>query len=114
VVEGIEVMVFRTVGDLWSLFEAVLRPELLRLPDELARVDAVLDDPAFFVPFRAVLRSTDRAAIDADGDRSAVDVCEVPLPAGLMKAGAGRCRTRLPGGVCAGSRWWGRCRIRRR
>jgi len=34
-----------------SLWEAVLPPEVLRLPDELARVDALLDDPVFFVPF---------------------------------------------------------------
>jgi IS5 family transposase len=34
-----------------SLWEAVLPPELLKLPDELARVDALLDDPAFFTPF---------------------------------------------------------------
>jgi hypothetical protein len=33
------------------LWEEVLPPEVLRLPDELARVDALLDDPAFFVPF---------------------------------------------------------------
>jgi len=33
------------------LFEAVLPEELLRLPAELARVDALLDDPAFFTPF---------------------------------------------------------------
>jgi IS5 family transposase len=31
--------------------EAVLPPELLRLPLELRRVDALLDDPAFFAPF---------------------------------------------------------------
>lgn len=42
---------FRTVGDQRSLFESALPPELLRLPDELARVDQLLDDPAFFVPF---------------------------------------------------------------
>ncbi len=34
-----------------SLWEAVLPPEVLRLPEELARVDALLDDPAFFTPF---------------------------------------------------------------
>ena len=39
---------FRTVGDQISLWEAVLPKELLRLPDELARVDALLDDDAFF------------------------------------------------------------------
>ncbi len=42
---------FRTVSDQMSLWEAVLPPELLKLPDELARVDALLDDPAFFTPF---------------------------------------------------------------
>ena len=37
-------------GDV-SLWEAVLPPEVLRLPEQLARVDALLDDPVFFVPF---------------------------------------------------------------
>jgi transposase, IS5 family len=43
--------VFRTVSDQVSLWEAVLPPELLKLPDELARVDVLLDDPVFFGPF---------------------------------------------------------------
>jgi len=43
--------VFVTVGDQPSLFESVLPPELLRLPEELGRVDALLDDPVFFEPF---------------------------------------------------------------
>jgi IS5 family transposase len=43
--------VFRTVGDQPSLFESVLPEPLLRLPVELARVDALLDDPVFFAPF---------------------------------------------------------------
>lgn len=34
-----------------SVREAVLPPEVLRLPEKLARVDALLDDPAFFAPF---------------------------------------------------------------
>ena len=34
-----------------SLWEAVLPEVVLRLPDELARVDALLDDPVFFAPF---------------------------------------------------------------
>ena len=42
---------FRTVSDQVSLWEAVLPPELLKLPEELARVDALLDDPVFFTPF---------------------------------------------------------------
>jgi len=48
--EGIEAM-FRTIGDGPSLWESSLPPELLRLPDDLARVDALLDDPVFFAPF---------------------------------------------------------------
>jgi transposase, IS5 family len=51
VAEGIEAIVFRTVGDQCSLWESLLPEELLRLPEELARVDALLDDPAFFAPF---------------------------------------------------------------
>jgi IS5 family transposase len=43
--------VFRTVGDQPSLWESLLPEEVLRLPAELARVDALLDDPAFFAPF---------------------------------------------------------------
>jgi len=42
---------FRTIGDGPSPWESLLPPELLRLPDELARVDALLDDPVFFAPF---------------------------------------------------------------
>jgi transposase, IS5 family len=42
---------FRTVGDQPTLWEALLPEELRRLPVELARVDALLDDPVFFTPF---------------------------------------------------------------
>ena len=42
---------FRTIGDRPSSWELRLPTELLRLPEELARVDALLDDPAFFAPF---------------------------------------------------------------
>src|SRR5258708_32231659 len=42
---------FRTVGDQPALWESLLPAEVLRLPQELARVDALLDDPAFFAPF---------------------------------------------------------------
>jgi IS5 family transposase len=43
--------VFRTIGDQPSLGESRLPAEVLRLPAELARVDALLDDPVFFAPF---------------------------------------------------------------
>src|SRR5438477_9339364 len=42
---------FRTIGDPVSLWELRLPPEVLRLPEELARVGALLDDPVFFAPF---------------------------------------------------------------
>src|SRR3954468_16785546 len=41
----------RTVADQPTLWEAILPEELRRLPVELARVDALLDDPVFFTPF---------------------------------------------------------------
>ena len=42
---------FRTIGDGPSSWESLLPAEVLRLPEELARVDALLDDPSFFAPF---------------------------------------------------------------
>jgi transposase, IS5 family len=47
----IEAAVFRTIGGRLSPWELLLPAELLRLPEELARVDALLDDPVFFAPF---------------------------------------------------------------
>src|SRR4051812_450119 len=41
----------RTVADQPTLWEAILPEELRRLPVELARVDALLNDPVFFAPF---------------------------------------------------------------
>jgi len=45
--------VLRTVGDQPSLWESMLPAELLALPAELARVDALLDDSKFLAPFAA-------------------------------------------------------------
>ena len=44
---------FRTVNDQPTLWDAILPSELLVLPTELGRVDALLDDPVFFAPFAA-------------------------------------------------------------
>ncbi len=41
----------RTVGDQPSLWESILPVEVIELPAELARVDALLDDPVFLAPF---------------------------------------------------------------
>ena len=43
----------RTVSDQPTLWDAILPSELLVLPVELARVDALLDDAVFFAPFAA-------------------------------------------------------------
>jgi IS5 family transposase len=45
--------VFRTVNDQPTLWDSILPAELLVLPGELGRVDALLDDPVFFAPFAA-------------------------------------------------------------
>ena len=44
---------FRTVNDQPTLWDSILPAELLVLPVELGRVDALLDDPVFFAPFTA-------------------------------------------------------------
>src|SRR6266498_4425385 len=43
--------VLRTTNSQPSLWETILPAELLGLPAELARVDALLDDPGFLAPF---------------------------------------------------------------
>jgi len=45
--------VFRAYGPGPSLWESVLPEMALRMPAELVRVDALLDDPALLEPFRA-------------------------------------------------------------
>ncbi len=43
----------RTVNEQATLWDAILPSELLVLPAELGRVDALLDDSVFFAPFAA-------------------------------------------------------------
>src|ERR1700677_2577576 len=52
--EGVPTIVYRAYGPGPSLWEAVLPKEALAMPPELARVDKLLDDPAFLEPFRAL------------------------------------------------------------
>jgi IS5 family transposase len=54
VLEGIKAIVLRTVNGQATRWDAILPSELLVLPVELARVDALLDDPVFFAPFAAL------------------------------------------------------------
>jgi IS5 family transposase len=83
VLEGIEAIVFRTIGDQPPLWESRLPPEVLRLPAELARVDALLDDPAFFAPFAPRFHPVLGRAVHAGRVVPAADVPQVPVPAGL-------------------------------
>src|SRR5689334_20376003 len=48
----------RTRNDQPTLWESILPAELVRLPAELQRVDALLDDERFFAPFRAYFDAT--------------------------------------------------------
>src|SRR4051794_17410316 len=104
---------FRTQAQPVSAWEAALPAEVVRLPEELARVDALLDDPVFLAPFapffdpRLGRPSTPR---------------ETYLRLMFLKFGdrlgyESLCRrwpTRSAGDGSAGFRWMGRCRIRPR
>jgi hypothetical protein len=75
--EGIEVIMFRTVDDRPSLWEPLLPAEALRLPEDLARVDALLDDSVFFAPFarypHPVLDGRDRGSDPEPSGRAVPD-----------------------------------------
>jgi hypothetical protein len=66
VLEGIEAIMFRTIGDGPCEWESRLPAEVLRLPEDLARVDALLDDPVFFAPFAPFFHPVRAAPHDAD------------------------------------------------
>ena len=71
------------IGDRPSPWEGLLPAELLRLPEELARVDALLDDPAFFAPFAPHFHPVLGQPVHPGRVLPAADVLEVPVPAGL-------------------------------
>ena len=48
----------RTVGDQPTLWESILPAAVLGMPEELERVDRLLDDPRFFEAFRAHFHAT--------------------------------------------------------
>src|SRR5207253_6324656 len=51
--EGIEAIVFVTVNAKQTRWEGLLPAQCLEMPAELVAVDRLLDDPAFFEPYRA-------------------------------------------------------------
>ena len=91
VAEGIEAIVFRTVGDQPSLWESILPEEVRRLARGVGAGGCAVGRSEVLHTVYAVLRPADRSALDADGDLSAVDVLEVSLSAGL--------REPVPGGL---------------
>jgi hypothetical protein len=76
----VRIPMLRTRNDQPSLFESVLPEVCLRLPAELERVDAWLDDERFFAPVWGAPRRSAGSAECAAGDVPAVDVPQVPLP----------------------------------
>ena len=49
--EGIETIMIRTVSPQPTLWESVIPQCLMGLPGDLAEIDDLLDDEAFFEPF---------------------------------------------------------------
>jgi len=78
-----EVAVLRTRAEQVSLWEAVLPAEVLRLPAELARVDALLDDAVFFAPFVPFFDPRVGRPSTPMETYLRMIVLEVPLPVGL-------------------------------
>ena len=53
-----------------SLWETVPPDDVLRLPEELARVDALLGDPAFFAPFVPFFHADGGLPVLGDANRT--------------------------------------------
>lgn len=61
----------RTICVRPTLWEAMLPPEAIVMPPELAALDVLLDDPRFFEPFRRWCGSRLRTDIGGRGTRGA-------------------------------------------
>lgn len=80
----------RTRNDQPTLWDAIIPPELLELPEQLARVDRLLDDERFFAPFVPHFHATEgRPSIRMETYLRLVP--QVSLRVGLRAAG-GRSR----------------------
>jgi hypothetical protein len=113
VAEGIEAIVFRTLNDQPTLWDAILPTELFVLPIELARVDALLDDAVFFAPFAAYFDARiGRPSIPME---TYLRLMFLKFRTGwAMRCCAGRWPIRFPGSGFAASRSARECRIRPR
>ena len=97
-----------------SLWESTLPAEVLRLPEELARVDALLDDPVFFAPFVPFFDPRVGRPSTPMETYLRIMFLKFPATAWATKGCAARSATRSPGDGSAGSRWTPPCRTRRR
>ena len=71
----------RTISPQPTLWESVIPQCLMGLPGDLAEIDALLDDEAFFEPFRPFFDPTIGRPSENDRDLHPDDVPEVPLRA---------------------------------
>lgn len=99
----------RTVADQPTLWESILPEELRRLPPELARVDALLDDPVFFEPIKRFFHARLGRPSTPMETYLRLMFLKFRYRLGSSRC-AGRCRTRSRGGSSAGSGWTSRCR----
>jgi hypothetical protein len=96
-----------------SLWEALLPEQVRRLPAELARIDAYLDDECFVAPWRALFDQ--RLGCPSVPVESLLRLLYLkPATSLATRACAGRWPTRSRGGGFAASAWIGRCRTRPR
>jgi hypothetical protein len=83
---GIEALMLITTNPQQTPWETVLPPGYQDLPRELAAVDALLDDPVFFQPYRAHFSAEfGRPSIPLETYLRMMFL-EAPLPAGLPDA----------------------------
>ena len=103
----------RTVADQSSLWGSILPEELRRLPVELARVDALLDDPRFFTPFVSFFDPRIGRPSTPMETYMRLMFLKFRYSSGSSRC-VGRCRSRSRGVSSAGSGWISRCLIRPR
>ena len=103
----------RTVADQPTLWEAILPEEVRRLPEELARVDGLLDDPVFFAPFTPFFDPRIGRPSTPMETYLRLMFLKFRYRLGSSRC-AGRCRIRSAGDSSAGSASISRCRIRPR
>jgi len=65
-----------------TIWDTILPPELLKLNDELAKIDAILEDQSFMAPFTAKFNTRDRATDGTGRNLPEANVSQVSLTTG--------------------------------